>query len=156
MSTRRQHGVTLVELIIAIAIIGVGLAGVLAVLSRTSIFSAHPMVAKQLGAIAEGMMEEILLQPFDKVANVGANTNACARNAFNDMRDYDEYASTGICDVEGTNVAGLAGFSVSVSVQPSSAAIAMVPAADILVVNVTVTSANQSYALKGWRTRYAQ
>jgi MSHA pilin protein MshD len=154
MSTDRQAGVTLVEMIIAIVIIGVGLAGVIGALSRTTIFSAHPMVSKQLGAIAEGMLEEVLLQPFAPVANSGANTNACARNTFNDMRDYNGYNSGTICDVDGTAVAGLGGYAVSVTVLPAGALIAGVPAADILVVNVTVTNATRNYVLTGWRTNH--
>lgn len=154
MSIKRQSGVTLVELIISIVIIGVGLAGVLGALSRASIFSAHPMVSKQLGAIAEGMLEEVMLQPFDAVA--GGATATCARNTFNDIRDYNGYSSNTICDQDGTSVAGLGGYGVSVGVQPSAAAIAGVPAADILVITVTVTNASQNYVLTGWRTRYAQ
>lgn len=156
MSIRRQSGVTLVEMIIAMVIIGVGLAGVIGALARTAIFSAHPMVNKQLGAIAEGMMEEVLLQPFAEVPDVGTKNNACARNTFNDMLDYNGYTSTTICDVDGTTVAGLGGYSVTVKVEVAGADIAGVPAADIHVVNVTVTNASQSYALTGWRTKYAQ
>ncbi len=154
MSIKRQAGVTLVEMIIAIVIIGVGLAGVLGALARTSIFSAHPMVNKQLAAIAEGMMEEILLQPFDLVGVPG--TTACARNQFDDVRDYNNYNSSTICDIDGTPVAGLQGYRVSVTVQLSPTPIAGVPASDILVVTVTASNANQNYVLTGWRTKYAQ
>jgi MSHA pilin protein MshD len=157
MSIRRQSGVTLVEMIIAIAIIGVGLAGVLGALARTSVFSAHPMVSKQLSAIAEGMMEEVLLQPFAPPAGPpGTNNNACARNGFNHVSAYNGYSTNTICDQDGTPVAGLAGYRVSVAVQPSASSIAGVPAADILVVTVTASNASQSYALTGWRTNYTR
>lgn len=153
MSIKRQAGVTLVELIIAIVIIGVGLAGVLGALAQTSVFSAHPMISKQSGAIAEGMLEEILLQPFDYSGPVETPINSCARNHFHRISDYNNYSST-ICDPDGTPVAGLGGYRVSVNVQPAVAPIAGVPAVDILVVTVTVTNSSQNYVLTGWRTKY--
>lgn len=156
MSIRRQDGVTLIEMIIAIAIIGVGLAGVMGALSRTTVFSAHPMVTKQLGAIAEGMMEEVLLQPFSANANVGTRNNSCARNTFNDMLDYNGYNSSTICDIDGSTAPGLSGYSVAVTVGTAGAGIGGVPKDDIMVVNVTVSSAGQSYTLTGWRSNYTK
>jgi MSHA pilin protein MshD len=51
-------------MIVAIVILGVGLAGVLTAFSTTVKSSADPMLNKQMLAIAEGMLEEILLKPY--------------------------------------------------------------------------------------------
>jgi MSHA pilin protein MshD len=65
MSTdRRQRGFTLIELIMFIVIVGVALAGVLTVFNVTTKSSADPMVRKQALAIAEALLEEVMLQPF--------------------------------------------------------------------------------------------
>lgn len=61
---RFQQGVTLVEQIIFIIVVGVGVVGVLSTLGPTLRFSADPQVKKQQLAIAESMLAEILHQPF--------------------------------------------------------------------------------------------
>jgi MSHA pilin protein MshD len=66
MSTerRRSRGFSLIELIVFIVVVGVGLAGVLAVLNFTVRNSADPMLRKNMLSIAETLMEEVQLQPF--------------------------------------------------------------------------------------------
>lgn len=59
----RQRGLTLVELIIFIVIVGVALSGILVVFNVTAKSSADPLVRKQMLAIAEALTEEINLQP---------------------------------------------------------------------------------------------
>lgn len=61
---KHQRGLTLIELIVFIVIVGVALAGVLTVLNHTTRHSADPMIRKQALAIAEAIMEEVMLQPF--------------------------------------------------------------------------------------------
>jgi MSHA pilin protein MshD len=55
---------TLIELIVFIVIVSTALAGVLTVLNITARSSADPMIRKQMLAIAEGLLEEVVLQPF--------------------------------------------------------------------------------------------
>lgn len=61
---KHQRGLTLIELIVFIVIVGVALAGVLTVLNHTTRHSADPMIRKQALAIAEAILEEVMLQPF--------------------------------------------------------------------------------------------
>ncbi|MBE0612334.1 MAG: prepilin-type N-terminal cleavage/methylation domain-containing protein [Burkholderiales bacterium] len=157
-SRRREFGMTLIELIVAIVIIGIGLAGVLLTFSTTVRSSADPLVRKQMSAIAEEMMEEILLKPFAVAPNVPAA--GCARLGYDDVRDYNGYSSVNICDIDGTTV--LSGYRVSVSVSPPAATpvslsmvSGVVPASDQLTVKVSVTRERESYSLTGWRTCYA-
>lgn len=60
----RQGGVTLIELIIFIVIIGVALAGLLQVLNFTTRNSADPVRQKQALMIAESLLEEVRLAGF--------------------------------------------------------------------------------------------
>lgn len=154
MSSRRMAGVTLVELIIAIVIIAVALAGLVAAFTRANRASADPVVTQQMLAIAEGMMEEVLLKPFAITADESASP---ARAEFNDVRDYDRiddaspgYASTGIRNIDGDPIAGLELYSVSVRV--NGAALNGIPAADALRVTVTVGHGGRQLSLTGWRT----
>jgi len=61
---RRQRGMTLIELIVFIVIVSVALAGILTVFNITTKSSADPMIRKQMLSIAEGLLEEVMSQPF--------------------------------------------------------------------------------------------
>ncbi len=54
----------MIELVIFIVIIGVAMAGFVALFATTSRSSADPMVRKQMLAVAESLMEEVVMQPF--------------------------------------------------------------------------------------------
>lgn len=59
-----QAGVTLIELIMFIVIVGAAIAGVMAILNLTTGRSADPMIRKQMLAIAESLLEEVTMVPF--------------------------------------------------------------------------------------------
>lgn len=148
MSNKRMAGVTLVELIIAIAIVGMALAGLVAVYNRANIASADPVVQQQMIAIGETMMEEIMLKPFKPENNQAGRAN------FNDVQDYAGYASTGIRDATDAAVPGLEDYGVAVAVGPTALA-GIAANGDALRIDVTVTYRGQSLTLTGWRTRPA-
>ncbi len=60
----RQRGISFIELIIFMVIIGVGLAGILNAMNLTTRTSADPLVQKQALMLAEGLMEEVQLARF--------------------------------------------------------------------------------------------
>lgn len=60
----RQRGVTLIELIVFIVVLSLGLAGLLTVFNQVVRSSADPLVSKQALAVAEALLEEILLKDF--------------------------------------------------------------------------------------------
>lgn len=62
--SRNQCGLTLVELVMFMIIVGVGLTGILLVLNVAVKSSADPMIQKNLLSIAEGLIEEVAAQPF--------------------------------------------------------------------------------------------
>ena len=147
---RTQRGLSLVELVLAIVVIGVGLAGVLLAFATVTRGSADPVVSQQMLAIAEEMIEEIRLKPYAVAAN--AAPAACARDTFNDTLDYHGYATTaGICNIDGTLIPSLAGYALRVQVQAGT--LAGVTAARRI--DVTVTHGLNTLTLTGWRTDYA-
>lgn len=145
---RSQGGMTLIELIVAIVIIGAGLAGLMSVIAQAARGSADPMVNKQMLSIAEEMLEEITLKPYAPAAN--AAPAGCARNTYNDVLDYNGYSSSSICDIDGTSVAALAGYGVSVAVANGT-----LNGVAVLVITVTVNRGSLSLTLTGWRTNWA-
>ena len=64
IDARRQRGLSLIELIIFIVIIGVGLAGITVTYNTVVVHSADPMVRKQALAIAQSLLQEIEQQAF--------------------------------------------------------------------------------------------
>ena len=60
----RQRGLSLIELVVFIAIVGIALAGLLVLYDTAVRGSADPLVRKQATAIAESLLGEVLAQPF--------------------------------------------------------------------------------------------
>lgn len=147
MFSRRANGFTLIEMVIAVVIIGVGLAGVLLAFDTSVRSSADPLIRKQMLAVAEGMMEEILLKPY---APATGTISGCNRSGADDIRDYAGYSQS-ICDVDGTAISGLAGYAVSVAV----ILVNWQGIANTLRVTVTVTSGGENLSIVGFRTDYA-
>jgi len=155
---RRSAGVTLVELIVALVIVGVALAGMVAVYTTTTRASADPVVVQQMAAIADNLMEEVLMKPFAKpVGNAPSNG---ARINFDNVLDYNGYdtKAQGISDVEGTPIPGLERYEVGVAVD-TTATLPNVPSGQAMLVTVTVTdlraaadAPGRTLVLTGWRT----
>ena len=60
----RQKGITLIELIVFMVIVGVAMTGIISSINFNVRHSADPVVKKQALAIAEALLEEIELMPF--------------------------------------------------------------------------------------------
>ena len=144
--SHRAAGFSLPELLVLITVLSIGLAGIALALQQAVRGSGDPLLSKQAVAVAESLMEEILLQPFNPVAG------GTSRADYNDVSDYNGYSSVGITAIDGTPIPGLADYNVSVSV--ANAALGAVPAADSKRVTVTVTGRGVTYALDGYRLNY--
>lgn len=152
MSTSRRcvRGMTLIELVLSIVVIGVGLAGVLVAFNQAVFRSADPMVTKQMLSIAEEMMEEVTLKPF--AVQPVVPPAGCARATHDDARDYHGYASVGICDIDGNAIPALATYNVAVTVTLG----ALPTGVAALQVVVTVTHGpGEILTLVGYRTAWA-
>jgi MSHA pilin protein MshD len=101
-------------------------------------------------AVAEEMMEEILLKPYTPAPGT---ISGCNRAGADDISDYAGYTDQPVCDIDGTAVPGLGGYTVSVAVDASATLGAL--ASGVKKVTVTVTRGGESLSLTGWRTDYA-
>jgi MSHA pilin protein MshD len=81
MSPVNQRGVSLVELVVFIVVVGVAVVGVLAAMRLTTAASADPMIQKQALAIAEALLEEVQLQAFTYCDPDDANAGSAANGA---------------------------------------------------------------------------
>lgn len=180
MSMTRERGLSLIELLVFIVVVGIAVSGVLSVYSLNVRSSADPMLRKQALAIAESLLEEVLAKPYtycdpdDANVETASSPAGCAAVAetamgpeagetryhnltpYDNVNDYDNFAMAGgIDDLSGTAVPGLGGYSASVQVQPAGA-FNGIPAGETLLVTVTVNApGNEGVRLSGYRTRYA-
>ena len=194
-SLRRAAGLSLVEVIVFIVVVGVAVAGVLAALNVSTRASADPVIQKQALAIAEAVLEEAQLMPFTycdpddpqaaTALNAGIGATGCSAAAsvenpgpeatppygpesrvsattpFDNVNDYNGFSmGPGIIDLTGAAIAGLDGYTATVSVAsqalPAFGGGRAIPAADALLITVTVTGpGNTTAVLHGYRVRYA-
>lgn len=151
----RSRGFSLPELILLIVVMAIALTGLLLVFNTAVVGSVNPVVNKQAIAIAESLMDEILLMPFADPGTGGCS--GCAptqanRAQFNDVRDYHNFATTGIFAIDGTAIAGLAAYNVAVTVVPT--ALSTVPSAASMLITVTVSGPGSGVALQGYKLAY--
>jgi MSHA pilin protein MshD len=154
MNSRRQLGFTLIELIIFIVVVGAGFAGILTVSTTVVRSSADPMLRKQSLAIAESLLEEILLKEYAKPSGSTVSGFALggARNLYDCVDDYNTYATTtGIVDITGTAVVGLGSFNISPAVVVSTTTLGAVTVKKVVV---SVTGPQGIFSLTGYRGNY--
>jgi MSHA pilin protein MshD len=170
-----QRGLTLIELIIFIVVIGVGLVGILAAYNTVVMRSADPLATTQALTLAESLLFEIEQQPFtwcdpqDANFNTAASYADCATasqqppgprppgetrgdasNPFDNVGDYDGYTVDA-----GTISPLLAGYTLSVAIAHAGTALGLTDDTAALRIAVTVAGRGESITLTGYRTRYA-
>ena len=151
-----QRGMTLVELILTIVIIGIAATALFSAMALITGRSADPMLRQQSLAIAEGYLEEILLKEYH-----ASDPYPCTeRHCFNDVRDYHGLNDNPPRDLNGDVISGLDNYRVSVSVSQLTGTDGLGPAGakvDALHIRVTVIDPAQgSLSLDGWRTCYGE
>ncbi|HZE91894.1 MAG TPA: prepilin-type N-terminal cleavage/methylation domain-containing protein [Rhizobacter sp.] len=177
----RQRGLSLIELVVAIMVIGIAVAGVLVVFNQAVRGSDDPVVRKQATAIAESLLTEVLAQPFtfcdpqDAAVTSAASAAGCSvsqdtlgpqpasesrtslTDPFDNVGDYHGFSMVnGIrsLDDPSTPIAGLDAYSAGVAISQAGATFGLAPAEALKVV-VTVTGKGQTVVLTGYRVRYA-
>ena len=151
---RRQRGVTLIELVISLVIIGVGLASIILAFGTAGVAAARPDRTVQAVAIAEAYLEEISLQPFVDPDGVTEGS----RDLFDDIFDYHGLSESPPRDQDDVPLPGLAPYQVDVSVLntaalgPGGAQVPVAAAARIDVrvrrgteIDITLTSHRANY-----------
>lgn len=166
---------SLVELIVFIVIVGVGVAGLVSVINPMLRYSADPMRTKQMLAIAEALLNEILHQPFtwcdpdDPAVSTAQSYAGCAQpqntgtftagesrlgGTFDNVDDYGAYSMSNVTDVSGGNA--MTGYSASVAIARAGTALGLADNTAALSVTVTVSFAGaDNFSLTGYRFRYA-
>jgi len=143
------RGMTLVELVVAIVIVGIAVTSVLSTLSAQATRSAEAMIREQATAIAYAYLTEILQKNF--VKSPGARTRA----TFDSIDDYQAPTPSPVLDQMGNAVAGLDQFQVAVMVGNGTlgglSGIGVVKRVDVTVTHV---SSNVAVLASGYRTKY--
>jgi MSHA pilin protein MshD len=150
-AARTQRGVTLIELVVAIVIVGLAATALLGGMGMITQRGAEAMARQQAVAIAEAYLEEIVLQPVAAPSGGGTPTS---RASFNDEDEYNGLSDVGAYDQYGNAIPNLTGYNVSVTVAQTTA-LTGISAANARQINVTVTDPNGvSVVLTGYRANY--
>ena len=142
---KRVAGFSLIELVFFIVVVSVGLAGVLSVSDVSVRSSADPMVRKQVIALAESLLEEILQKDFSDPDGVDGETT---RATFDNVADYNGKTQVIFTDWP----AGLGGYQVAIVVTDTT--IGGGTTATAKKVTVTVTGGSNAISMTGYRTNY--
>ncbi len=176
----RVRGVTLVELIVFIVLVGVAMAGLVAAFNTITAASADPQVRKQVLAIAESLMDEVSLMPFtycdpdDPLASTAGSPGACGTPEgigveggetrydppgprYDNVSDYNGLSMpSGIKDINNADITGLGAYSASISVANAGTELGLAANDEALRITVTVTGpGGVQTILEGYRSRYA-
>jgi MSHA pilin protein MshD len=176
-----SHGLTLIELLVFIVVVGMGLAAVLLAINTGVAKSADPMIRKQALAAAESLLEEVALQPFtfcdprdsyatsatsaancnqltysmDNPANWGAGKSRYGPEFFNNVADYNNFSMTGtVQDLFQQASSRLTGYGASIKVTQVGSQWTL-PNADVLRIEVSVTGQGETVTLSGFRFRHS-
>ncbi|UPQ84207.1 prepilin-type N-terminal cleavage/methylation domain-containing protein [Pseudomonas knackmussii] len=147
---RPQRGMTLVELVITIVIIGIAAAALFSAMASITARSADPMLRQQSVYIAQAYLEEILRQSYSPITPGDCDNRSC----FEDVRAYDGLATEKPYDVKNVNIDGLDGYAVRVEAKEIKNGLNGI---DAIQVSVTVTDpSSKELQLVGWRTCYGE
>lgn len=153
MTKARQNGFTLIELIMFIVVVSVGLAGLLLVMDTGVKSSADPMVRKQAMALADSILEEILLQAYCDPDSNGLPPPACGarvikadRTTFDTVDDYNGKSNGAFTDLP----ADLAAYVIAIAVEDGTAALGVTAKR----VTVAITHGAETVSMTGYRTNY--
>ena len=150
MNNSRHRGFTLIELIVFIVIVSVGLAGILLVMNTVVKSSADPLVQKQCIAIAESLLEEILLKNY---SNPAGGYTGSVRSQFDDVGDYAGYnTSAGVEDALGVPVVGLSAYNITPPVTVVSTT--NLNGVTAQKITVSVKGPDGTISLSGYRASY--
>jgi MSHA pilin protein MshD len=142
---RTQRGMTLVEVVVSIVVIGLAGAALVGTLSYLAGTGNLSMLQTQAQSIADAYLNEILGKAFVDPDIDGE----ASRDLYDDIDDYDGLSGTAT-DERG-NAAG--NFQVSVRVLPGT--LGSLPAADVRRIDVTVTYGdNDTVIASGYKTRH--
>jgi MSHA pilin protein MshD len=129
MSSSRQRGLSLLEVVIFIVVLGIAITGMAILYNQLTLASVDPLVRKQAVAIANSLMEEIQLRPFSAIRTTRWCRRSqptgllCARQQesttigrkqakryadprFDNVSDYNGQHADSIQDISNNTIAG--------------------------------------------------
>jgi prepilin-type N-terminal cleavage/methylation domain-containing protein len=143
MTRTSTRGFTLIELVVAITMVGICATTILTLMTSISARSAGVLVQQQAAVIANAYIEEATSKPFAVQPGGGARAN------LNDVADYN-FTDVGARDQSGNLIAGLNAYRVQIVTQPGG--IAGIPANQVYRIVVTVTDPrNQSLSVTAFK-----
>lgn len=148
---QNQTGFTLIELVVFIVIVSIAIVGILSVMNVVVQSSADPMIRKQSAALADSILEEILLKDFDD-PDGGANVVEVNplflpdRTLFDDVDDYNGQSNPLFTDLPPALATYIIGIVVS--------APAALNGINMKRVTVTITHGAEAITMTGYRADF--
>jgi len=144
MNNKHTHGFTLIELVIFMIIVSIAVVGVLSVINQTVKSSADPMVRKQAAALADSILEEILLKEYtDPDATEVGETG---RDNYDDVDDFNGKTQTLFTDLPSE----VSGYTIAITVALPAA----LNGVTMKQVTVTASRGTESISMSGYRASY--
>ena len=144
MSNKHTNGFSLIELVIFMIIVSIAVVGVLSVINQTAKSSADPMVRKQAAALADSILEEVLLKEYTDpdATEVGES----GRDNYDDVDDFNGKTQALFTDLPSE----VSGYTIAITVD--------LPAAlnGVTMKQVTVTASRGAdiVSMSGYRASY--
>ncbi len=180
---RTEHGVTLIELVIAIVVIGITATAILQSLGFLTVSNVDPMLRSQANLVAQSTLSEVMSQSFfdgdddPRIDDTVTSPNICPsaesdgsydRRLWDNLCDYNGFDSNnddglapGIRDRLGNALPGLSSYRVQVDVDTSTGltlgTLSNTAGCTPRIARITVTASDprgQTVQLTGYRTSY--
>ena len=168
---QQQAGFTLIETIIVIVLVGAMLAGMTSLFVTNVGNSYRPFLRQRALAVANAFLDEILHKRWNEATPLGGGcvntaSGSCSsgpgviaigndgesRATYDDIDDYHGLNQSPPQDSSGTDMPGYSGFTVNVTVAQPGANWNGVPAADVRLITVRVTSSsNETISVSAYR-----
>ncbi|GAA3955719.1 type II secretion system protein [Allohahella marinimesophila] len=159
-----QQGVTLVELVITIIVMGIALTAIIGAMSATIGRSSNIIIQDRSLQLAQAYLDEIAPKRFDEntpSGGVPSTTYPCdtsaeggeSRETYDDLGDYDGLVDNPPRSQTSSQFVAYEGYSVSVKVECTSRA--GIAAANLKLITVTVTPpSGPSMAFARYRSNF--
>lgn len=170
----QQTGFTLVETIIVIVMVGAMMAGMTSLFMSNVGDSHRPFLRQKALAVANAFMDEIIHKRWNESSPLGGGcvntlSGAClagpaviaigadgeSRATYDDIDDYHGLNQSPPQDSSGTDMPGYAGYSVNVSIAEPGGPWNTIPALDVRLITVSVTSSsNETISVSAYRVNF--